>query len=76
MNCNYRTIVELTSGCHKIVRLSYTQVAHVVSEVNKFRRNIFSDVKTITLNGVTLCLNEIISWKFINERTGQELLTI
>ena len=76
MNGNYRTIVVPTSGSRKILRLSYKQVAHVVSEVNKFRRNIFSGVKTITLNGDTLCLNEIISWKFINERTGQELLTI
>lgn len=76
MNGNYRTVVELTNGCHKIVRLSYAQVAHVVSEVNKFRRSIFCDVVNITLNGVTLCMNEIISWKFINERTGQELLTI
>lgn len=72
----YRTVVELTNGCHKILRLTYSEVAHVVSEVNKFRRSIFNHVVEITLCGVTLCLNEILSWKFINEYTREELLTI
>ena len=72
----YRTVVELTNGCHKILRLTYSEVAHVVSEVNKFRRGIFNHVVEITLGGVTLCLNEILSWKFINEYTREELLTI
>ena len=68
--------MELSNGCHKILRLSRDQVAHVVYEVNKFRRSIFRDVVEITLNGMTLCLNEILSWKFINEYTREELLTI
>ncbi len=72
----FRTIVELSNGCHKILRLTRDQVAHVVYEVNKFRRSIFRDVVEITLNGITLCLNEILSWKFINEYTREELLTI
>lgn len=72
----FRTIVELTNGCHKILRLSRDQVAHVVYEVNKFRKSIFREIVEITLNGITLCLNEILSWKFINEYTREELLTI
>lgn len=73
---NYRTIVGLTNGCHKIVRLDKGQVAHVVTEWRKFRRSVFREVVSLTLNGTTLCLNEILSWKFINEWTGEEFLSI
>ena len=73
---NYRTIVTLSSGAHKILRLSYEQVARVVSEVRKFQNALFREVRQITLNGVTLCLNEILRVKFINEYTREELLTI
>lgn len=73
---NYRTIVELSNGCHKIFRLSYEQVAHVVSEVRKFKNALFREVRYVTFSGVTLCLNEILSWKFINEYTGEEFLSI
>ena len=73
---NYRTIVGLSNGCHKIVRLDKGQVAHVVTEWRKFRRSVFREVVSLTLNGTTLCLNEILSWKFINEWTGEEFLSI
>lgn len=78
MNGNYRTVVELKNGCHKIVLLSYSQVAHVVSEVRKFKavKTLFREIRKISLNGDTLVMNDIKSWKFINVRTGQELLTI
>lgn len=72
----FKTIVTLKSGAHKIIRLTLGEVAHVVSEFKKFRASIFSDVVEITLNGITLCMNEISSWKFINEYTREELLTI
>lgn len=73
---NYRTIVGLSNGRHKIVRLDKGQVAHVVTEWRKFRRSVFREVVSLTLNGTTLCLNEILSWKFINEWTGEEFLSI
>lgn len=72
----FRTIVTMTNGLHKSLRLSRDQVAHVVYEMDRFRKSIFREVKKITLNGITLCLNEIISFKFINEYTHEELLTI
>jgi hypothetical protein len=73
---NYRTVVALTNGLHKIVRLDKGQIAHVVSEFRKFQRRIFDDVVELNLNGSKLCLNEIVSFKFINEWTGEELLSI
>lgn len=72
----FKTIVKLSDGCHKILRLTYAEVAHVVTEVRKFRASIFREVVNITLNGVTLCLNEVLSWRFVNEYTREELLTI
>ena len=72
----YKAIVTMKNGVHKIVRLTYLQVAHVVSEVRKFNQNIFRDVVEITLNGVTLCLNEILSWRIFNEYTREEFLTL
>jgi len=71
----YRTIVTLTSGAHKIIRLTIGEVAHVVSEVNKFRKSIFRTAE-IVLQGTVYELSEILSWKFINEYTKEELLTI
>ena len=72
----YKTIVGLTNGRHKILRLQKNEVAHVVTEVRKFKNSIFREVVKITLNGCVLCLNEILSWKFINEYTGEDFLTI
>lgn len=73
---NYKAVVTLTNGCHKILRMSIDQVAHVVSEFRKFQQSIFNDVVKLTVNNVTLCLNEILSIKFLNEYTRQEFLTI
>lgn len=73
---NYKAIVTLTNGCHKVVRVSYRQMAHIVSEVRKFKSSVFNDVVKVVVNGLVLCLNEIISWKFIDEVTREELLTI
>ena len=73
---NYRTIVRLSNGLHKTLRLDKSQVAHVVSEWRKFQRNIFREIVTLNLNDTKLCLNEILSFKFINEYTHEELLSI
>lgn len=72
----FRTIVEMKNGFHKTLRLTKSDVAHVVSEFRKFQRSIFNDQQTITFGDVTLVLNEIISWKFINEWTSEEFLTL
>lgn len=50
----FRTIVTMTNGLHKSLRLSRDQVAHVVYEMDRFRKSIFREVKKITLNGITL----------------------
>lgn len=73
----YKTILTLKNGRHKILRLMRAEVAHVVSEVRKFRTALFrDDERELTICGVTFTLCEIISWKFINEYTREELLTI
>lgn len=72
----FKTIVTLTNGCHKILRLSKSDVAHFVFELRKFRTSIFRDIAFLALNGVSLCLNEILCAKFINEWTGEELLSV
>ena len=72
----YKTIVTLTNGCHKILRLTKSDVAHVVYRFRQMRSSIFRDVVNVTLNGVTLCLNEIVSCRFVNEYTRDEFLTL
>lgn len=72
----FKTTVTLTSGYHRILRLTLGDVAHFVSEFRKMQRNVFREVVSVTLGGISLCLNEISSIRFVNEYTREEFLTL
>lgn len=73
---NYRCIVTLRSGAHKILRMTRDVVAHVVAEFRKMQHCIFNDRVTVNVGGYTLTLNDVTSLKFMNEYTGEEFLTV
>lgn len=73
---NYKCIVTLRSGAHKILRMTKDVVAHVVAEFRKMQRSIFNDKKTVNVGGYTLTLNDVTCMRFMNEWTGEEFLTV
>lgn len=71
---NYKCIVTMKNGSHKIVRMAKNVMAHVVYEFRKFQQNIFSDIVLLELPAdVYLMLNDVKSLLFINEWTGEKL---
>ena len=73
---NYRCVVTLKNGAHKILRMTRDVVAHIVSEFKKMQKNIFNDRVTVNVGGSTLLLNDVTSMRFLNEYTGEEFLTV
>jgi len=71
---NYRCIVTMKNGSHKIVRMAKNVMAHVVYEFRKYQQSIFSDIVLLELPAdVWLLLNEVKNLVFINEYTGEKL---
>lgn len=70
---NYRTIARLKDGGHKIFRIDVGQVAHIVTEFKKLKRQLFPKDVDINVHGETLTLNDVSSLLFINEWTGEKL---
>lgn len=71
---NYKCIVTMKNGSHKIVRMAKNVMAHVVYEFRKFQQSIFSDIVLLELPAdVYLMLNDVKSLLFINEWTGEKL---
>ena len=71
---NYKCIVTLKNGAHRIVRITRDVMAHIVSEFRKFQKNIFRDVVLLELPAdVVLVLNNVKKMLFINEWTGEKL---
>ncbi len=70
---NYKAIVTLKNGGHKIMRMTRDVMAHMVSEFRKMQRSIFNDKVELSVNGSSIILNEIKALLFINEWTGERL---
>lgn len=70
---NYKCIIALNNGAKKILRGGTDVVAHIVCEFRKFQRSIFNDAVKLTIQGVTFVLNDVKSFLFINEWTGERL---
>lgn len=70
---NYKAIVTLKNGGHKIMRMTRDVMAHMVSEFRKMQRSIFNDKVELSVNGSCIILNEIKALLFINEWTGERL---
>ena len=69
---NYKAIVTLQGGGHRIVRGALDMVAHMNAIVSKARKSIFKSDDI--LYGIAVA--SIMSVKFINEYTGEVLLEI
>lgn len=71
---NYKCIVTMKNGSHKIVRMAKNVMAHIVYEYRKFQQSIFNDIVLLELPAdVWLILNNVKSFLFINEWTGERL---
>lgn len=70
---NYKCIVTLRSGAHKLVRVTRDVMAHIVTEYRKMQRSIWRDRSVLEVNGTTLTLNDIAKMVFVNEWTGEKL---
>ncbi len=69
---NYKAIVTLKNGAHKVIRGAQDMVAHVVYELKKSRNDIFAPEGFVY--GIAVAL--IASVKFINEYTGEVYLEV
>ena len=72
----FRTIASLANGLHKIMRLDRSQVAHAVSEFRKSQISPFIDGHVVTFGEDSIDLKTVLSLRFVNEWTGEELLTV
>lgn len=70
---NYRCVVTLKNGAHRILRMTRDVVAHVVYHFRKMQQSIFSDRVVLTVNGQPFTLNDVKRMLFINEYTGERL---
>ena len=72
---DYKCIVTLKNGGHKILRLTKRMVAHIVSEFRKMQQSIFSELVCIKIDAYHfLTLNDVREMKFYED--GEEYLTI
>jgi hypothetical protein len=73
----FRCIVTLKNGAHRIVRTTIDNVAKLNAALLQYRdfgllNNRYSDF----MKELGLAAYDVLSCKVINERTGQELMTI
>lgn len=72
---NYKCIVTLKNGGHKILRLTRRMMAHLVSEFRKMQQAIFAEIVCIEIDAYHfLTLNDVREMKFYED--GEELLTV
>lgn len=72
----YKLVVTLRNGAHKILRMSREVVAHIVSLYGKMQRDIFCTQYSVEIGGESLILNDCSRLRFLDERTGNEFLTL
>ena len=74
---NYRTIVTFKNGTHKILRMTRDLVAKFVTLFREMQENPFNDLYAWNMPGDEyLLMNRISNVKFIDEYTGDELLSL
>lgn len=72
----FKLIVTLKNGAHKVLRMTRQMVAHIVSQYEKMKRDIFDVRFSVEVGGELLVLNDCSRLKFLDERTGIEFLTL
>ena len=74
---NYRTIVTFKNGTHKILRMTRDLAAKFVTLFREMQKNPFNDLYAWNMPGDEyLLMNRISNVKFIDEYTGDELLSL
>ena len=74
---NYRTIVTFKNGTHKILRMTRDLVAKFVTLFREMQKSLFNDLYAWNMPGDEyLLMNRISNVKFIDEYTGDELLSL
>ncbi len=73
----FKCIITLKSGAHKIVRMTIDKVAAVTCAVRDLKNvGIVSKHHVDFLRDMEIQAYQIVGCRFINERTGQELLSL
>lgn len=74
---NYKTIVTFENGTHMILRMTRDLVAKFVTLFREMQRNPCDDMYAWNISGDEyLLMNGISNIGFINEYTGDELLSL
>ena len=74
---NYKTIVTFENGTHRILRMTRDLVAKFVTLFREMQRNPYNDLYAWNVPGDEyLLMNGISNVRFINEYTGDELLSL
>ncbi|MBQ9655947.1 MAG: hypothetical protein IJV38_07990 [Prevotella sp.] len=73
----FKCIITLKNGAHKIVRMTIDKVASVICAVRDLKNvGIVSKRHVDLLKQLEIQAYQIAGCRFINERTGQELLSL
>ena len=73
----FKAIVTLKNGSHKTLRgLTTRLVASIVGCFKCCKESLWRDHYAMNVNDETVDVSEFASIKFLNERTGEELLTL
>lgn len=70
---NYKCIVTLKNGAHKLMRVTFDVMAKIVTAFREMQKCIFNDRVVLVVNGTSFTLNDIMKMVFINEYNGERL---
>ena len=73
----FKCIITLKSGAHRIIRMSIDKVAKFNAAIRQARDlGLLNRRYSEFLNDLELKAQEILSYRIINERTGEEFLSV
>ena len=73
----FKYIITLKSGAHRIIRMSIDKIAKFNAAIRQARDfGLLSRRYSEFLNDLELKAQEILSYRIINERTGEEFLSV
>ena len=73
---NFKLIVTLKDGSHKILRVTKDIVAKLCYRFRQMQKNLFFDIYIVVVNDFALVLNNCRQLRFIYEDTHREYLTL
>ncbi len=76
-NAIFKCVVTLSNGMHKVVRMAIDKVARMAAAVRQLKEQPWLTRRYDELfKELEILPEEFVSCKVINERTGEELLTL